>query len=384
MNGESMRKNKRLAVIILYLLFFQAWAQAPPSSKLIQALQKAGFEQIRIFENEKDTVLFFENRNFRDPLVAFKYIQKLEEENAYFFQGYIPLYLGNTMGHYDRETLEYRALLDTERRFFREIKGFGQAYRFNFRILPDFQARFGNFDQPFESKTNLILDSRIYLMKGLSLQTGILFPLYNNLDHQDNNIRISPSHINYFGQFLPHHFVHISTGLFFNDRYGIDFSYRFSPLSSRWSWGMNVGYTGYYFFPKSGLYTTTLQDLMGLVDLAYFIPQFNSTLQVTGGQFLAQDKGIRLDFIRQYGSIDIGLYATRTELGTTAGFQFAFPLFPGKIIRTNKFELRTTEVFRWEYSYSNEGPIGARYRTGIDRLDAGLRQYNSGFIQGRP
>ncbi|HSI77586.1 MAG TPA: YjbH domain-containing protein [Lunatimonas sp.] len=377
-----MRKNKGLAVFIFYILFLQALAQGPPSS-LIQDLQKAGFEQIRIFENEKDTVIFFENRNFRDPLVAFKYIQKIEEENAYSFKGYVPLYLGNTIGHYGTEKLEYRPLLGDEKKLFQEIKDFSQAYRFNFRILPDFQARFGNFDRPIESKTNLILDSRFYIMKGLSLQTGILFPLYNNLDNQDNNIRLSPTHLNYFGQFLPYHFIHVASGLFFNDRYGVDVSYRYSPLSSRWSLGMNFGYTGFYFIPKSGFYTTSLQDIIGLVDVAYFIPKFNSTVQITGGQFLAQDKGIRFDFIRQYGSIDIGFFATKTELGTTAGFQFAFPLFPGKIIRTNKFELRTTEIFRWEYSYSNEGPIGTRYRTGIERLDAGLRQYNSGFLKNR-
>src|SRR5690606_7425200 len=157
----------------------------------------------------------------------------------------------------------------------------------------------------------------------------------------------------------------------FGDRYGLDFSYRYSPLASRWSGGLNLGYTGYYYIPRAGLYTTSVEDFLGLVDVAYFIPRFSSTIQLTGGQFLAKDKGLRLDFIRQYGSVDIGFFGTKTNSGTAAGFQIAFPLFPGKIIRTNSIELRTTETFRWEYSYSNEGAIGRRYKTGTERLDAG-------------
>lgn len=53
-----------------------------------------------------------------------------------------------------------------------------------------------------------------------------------------------------------------------------------------------------------------------------------------------------------------------TELGTTVGFQFAFSLFPGKIYRGKNLELRTTEEFRWEYSYNNEEPVAEKYPIG--------------------
>jgi len=73
---------------------------------------------------------------------------------------------------------------------------------------------------------------------------------------------------------------------------------------------------------------------------------------------------------------DVSFYGSWTQGGQNAGFQFIIPIFPGKIIRTKNFELRTAEEFPWEYNFSNEDPSARNYRLSIPRLSDVIRQYN--------
>ncbi|ACT94564.1 hypothetical protein [Dyadobacter fermentans] len=69
----------------------------------------------------------------------------------------------------------------------------------------------------------------------------------------------------------------------------------------------------------------------------------------------------------------------KTNNGTTAGFNFAIPIPPGKIAQGRKVRFRTTDEFRWEYSYTRGFRIGERYRTGY-QLDQKLRQYHTDYL----
>jgi hypothetical protein len=120
---------------------------------------------------------------------------------------------------------------------------------------------------------------------------------------------------------------------------------------------------------------------MALSDVQYRWAAQDLTFKLIGGQFLYGNRGFRGELIRQYGGVDLGLYVATTQAGIAAGFNFTIPLFPGKIARGKNWELRTTEAFQWEYSYTNSGPIGQVFRTGMPRLDRSLRQYNVSFIQ---
>lgn len=94
-----------------------------------------------------------------------------------------------------------------------------------------------------------------------------------------------------------------------------------------------------------------------------------------------RDRGFRGDLIKQFASVEVGFHSALTQAGFTAGFQVAFPLFPGKILRGKKVELRTTEEYRWEYTYNNEAAVARQYRLGTPRLADQLRQYNSFYIR---
>ena len=345
-----------------------------------QDLQRAGFEKVHVLQSDSGRYMVWEHRNFRNPYHSLVWADRMLGDTS--IAGFIPLYMNRPMGVYDRHNLSYRPLAADEKFLFKSKNRLPiGGYRWNFRVSPDFSARFGDREMPFRSRTNLVLDTRIFLLPGLSIQTGVSIPIQNNLGLWGTHWRMAPSHLHYFAIPKPRHFVAVTAGTFFQDRYGLHFQYRYDDFEKPWRIGIESAYTGYYFIPGRKIYMAPLNDMILLLDLEYRWNQTDLTFRLSGGQFIGLDRGLRGDLIRQYGGIDIGLFAAKTINGISGGFQFAFPLFPGKIVRGKHWELRTTEAFRWEYNYSHAAPIGRTFRLGMPRLSDQLRQFNASFIQ---
>ena len=364
------------------LLFFSfgLFAQA---QDLTNTLSKAGFENVLLQTNKDSIDLFFELREFRNPYHSMRFAQLLLENDTtsvYNLHYYVPIFHNTPIGKYNAETLEYLPLTIADKKFYKATNNVFENYRFSVRIHPEVISRFGFYSDPFETKFNLNLDTRIYIARGLSVQTGITIPVSNNLDNQSLELRPAPSMLHYFNKAGTHDFISASLGSFYNNRYGVDLEYRHADLSKRWSYGIAGGVTGFYWFNALNIYSEPLDDVYLTADVEYRLPLENLSLKLTAGQFLYKDKGARLDLIKQFSAAEIGLFVAATDVGTTTGFQFAFALFPGKIVRTKKFEIRTTEEFRWEYTYNNSDPVARNFRIGMPRLSDVLRQYNQNFL----
>jgi len=371
-----MRKVWIKIVICMLGMYTQA-------QDLQDSLYIAGFENVSIQGGNDSLNVFFEHREFRNPYHSMRYAELLisnESTNQIKGLNFIPVFHNIPIGKYHSDNYDYSALTKAEREFYQSQNKVLKNYRFSLRIHPEVISRFGFYSDPFETKFNLNLDTRIYLASGLSVQTGIAIPIVNNLDNQSLQLRPAPSMIHYFNQPWDHNFISFSLGSFYNNRFGLDLEYRYADFSKRWSYGVASGLTGFYWFNGLNLYSEPINDIYLTANLEYRLPLENLSVKLTAGQFLYKDKGVRFDLIKQFESAEIGLFASATDIGTTTGFQFAFSLFPGKIVRTRKFEVRTTEEFRWEYTYNNVDPVAQNFRLGMPRLSDILRQYNQNFL----
>ncbi|MEZ0541021.1 YjbH domain-containing protein [Fibrella arboris] len=322
----------------------------------------------------------YEQRLYRNP---FKGLLKLAEPMV--VQGitdYVPMYQGVPIARYRLGATTTTSTISKEERanWKRKHPFDSRRYKLDFRLQPEFIAQFGFREQLVESKTNLLLQSQLYLSRGLVLNWGILFPIVNKLDNQALNVRPAPTFVNQFLALDGTNFLSLSAGLFYNDQYGFNMQYRHTDLTKNWSYGVETGLTGFYYFPENGFYYEPIDHLLLLADVAYRLPKRDITVKLSGGQFLYKDRGARIDLIRQMGNVEVGIYAMKTKNGGTGGFNFAIPIPPGRIAQSNRVRLRTTEEFRWEYAYSRGYNIGNRYRVG-NQLDALLRQYHSSYIQ---
>lgn len=337
------------------------------------------YENVSVDSSQQQ--VYYEQRLYRNPFLG---ILELSEPLAdQQINTFVPLFQGVSMARYrlGKSTLETKTISKEERKAWAKAQPFdGRSYKFDFRIQPEFIAQFGFREQPVESKTNILLQSQLYLGRGLVLNWGVLFPILNELDNQALNVRPAPTFLNQFLALDGKNFMSLSAGLFYNDQYGVNIQYRHADVTKRWSYGIETSYTGFYYFPTNGFYYQPLQQFLALADVAYRIPAYDITVKVSGGQYMYQDRGARIDVIRQMGSVDVGFFTVKTGNGTTGGFNFAIPIPPGRIAQSKRLRLRTSEEFRWEYAYTRGYNIASRYKVGY-QLDALLRQYHASYLQ---
>ncbi len=316
----------------------------------------------------------YEQRLYRNPYIGMLEMQRVSGDSG--VKEYVPMFQGVPLGAYRMDQkISYRTLAKDEVQVPRFLLN---KYKLDFWLQPVFAANFGYREKTLQSNTSLLLQTQFYLWKGLALNAGVLFPVTNDLDNRPKIIRPAPIFLNQFLAFGKH-FVSASAGYFYNDQYGVNVQYRHHDLSGPWSFGFEGGLTGLYYYTKTGIYYENMNNLLLVADAAYRLSRPDLTVKLSGGRYLAGDEGARLDLIRQFTNAEVGLYVMKTNNGTTAGFNFAIPIPPGKIAQGKKVRFRTGEEFRWEYSYTRGFRIGERYRTGY-QLDQKLRQYHTEYL----
>jgi hypothetical protein len=375
--------NKLLLAIIL--LFTCTKTIAQDVIELKAALYAAGFEQVLIFpiRSTSDGIVYMtgvEHRGINNPSEVVRLANSVSEKLGFNQNKLVLLYKGQPLFESSIENQLIRTIDFSDihaRDLFREFSI--SKYRFNVVIDPDIQIRFGNFVNPIQSKFSVLIGSDIMLARGLSLFAGLMIPIQNDLDSETKQLKLGPTFFEYFTQITKNHFAQFSAGLFHNNRYGVDFEYRFFPYARRFSFGFRYAKTGFYYFPKKSIFFDAVTDNLILGNVEFLFPKDRISVSLDIGQFLEMDQGVRFSLIKQYKNIEIGFFSSATKLGNTAGFNFTIPLVPGKLIRSKSFELRTNDSFRWEYSYSNEGAIGRDFNA-TRSIKNNLRRFNSNLF----
>ncbi|GHB63036.1 hypothetical protein GCM10007390_16090 [Persicitalea jodogahamensis] len=330
--------------------------------------------------SQDSAAVFYEQRLFRNPLQGL--VRMLPACGARDSCTLIPMIQGVPVGVYTLgDDLRARPVSVAERRAYygrSRINPF--KYLLDFRLQPEVVANFGNPTQTVQARLSVMLQSQLYLWRGMALNFGLLFPVMNNLDQRPNGVRLAPLYLNQFLALGENHFISGSAGFFQNDRYGVNIQYQRMNPNSRWTYGLEASMTGFYYYPKGGIYYTSINELLLLGNAAYRFNDLDFTVKLTGGRYLDGDVGARLDLVRQFPNVEVALFAIQTSNGGTIGFNFAVPIPPGKILRAGPARLRTSEEFRWEYAYARGYGIGNRYRLGY-QLDERLRQYNASYLR---
>lgn len=359
-----MSLRNSILIFTFYLIGISAYSQ--DTQLLENSLSRAGFEQIAIvpikLEDEGVSYkIFLEHRGINNPAEILKLGKELCLSSGFSQVTLVLLQKGVILfeTRIEGEVMNPGFLNNMEELSFKRDFSISK-YRFNSFFLPDPSIRFGYFDNPLQSKINLLLGSDLILFRGASIFTSINLPLINDLDNEGLGPKIGPTFIDYFGKFGSRNFFKVSGGIFFNNRYGLDLQYTFNDLSKPWSMGFRYAQTGFYFAPQGGLFFNPINDQLMLLTVDYLFGN-RITVSMEAGQFLALDRGLKVRFSKQYKNIELGFFAAYTNAGNNGGFSFMFPLLPRKIIRTRGFEFRGHEAFRWEYNYTNTGSVASDF-----------------------
>jgi hypothetical protein len=251
-------------------------------------------------------------------------------------------------------------------------------------VHPWFEAVFGNFDNPVASRTGVAPELRVALRPGLALTMQALLTLQDDLPTGESRVRPAVVALNQTVRLPREVFVSATAGTFIPDRYGLDVEARAYLRNGRWSVGAQTGLTGATSFASGGWSFAPMQDPTALADVAWRSARYDLLLRATAGVFLDDERGVRLDVVRQFGELEVGWFAVGSPEGGNGGMALRIPLLPARHAAPGPVRIRAADAFRWQYRYQGFVPSGRRYQTG-NSLEDFHRRLNPDYVaRGHP
>jgi hypothetical protein len=375
------------------------------AAALKSKLVEHGFENVAVTIKDRQVLVTYENRLYRHEVRAVKEILKIVVPLAQEIScmTLIPQYrkiplmaitvsLDPHLALFNGQTAPPASFFSVETSLdvdgiWQEIESMpklnSSSWKFDLVVHPQFNAQFGNFDDPVKSQINLAPELTASFWEGMLLSAQLIIPLQNDLGEEGDGWRPGLLTFNQVLRLPQNTFVAATLGYFTQQRYGTDLEVKKYFANGRISLGANVGCTGYAFYAKGAWKYSRFDCLTALFSADYRVAPFDMTVRTMYGKFLYRDKGWRWDILRQFREVDIGFFGIRTPIGTNLGLNFSIPIFPPKHLPAGTLRLRTANYFSWEYRYRgilDSGASGYRYKTG-NSLDDFMKRFHPDYVK---
>lgn len=209
--------------------------------------------------------------------------------------------------------------------------------RFNFYVGPEFKTYLNAKDKPFAMKVSAMATMNYDITKGLFVKSKFLHPLYNSIQDIGNNEALEPDSKLSIRSNMIEYYKYDDTQM---QRLTADYIFR-APFETMGK--VEVGYLDFafagtdlewyksFYDDKFGLgleyqyvYKRPVDEMFGIDDdltfdakfiNAYYLlsEKYDMHMGIKYGQFLAGDKGVKVDFSRHYKGFTVGAYATFTN-----------------------------------------------------------------------
>lgn len=214
--------------------------------------------------------------------------------------------------------------------------------KFTYYIGPSFKTYLNAKDKPFAMKVSAMATVNYDISKGLFIKSNFLHPLYNSIEDLNNDgglekeaneeinkLSIRSNMLKYY-QYDDTQMQRFTLDYLFRmpyDSFGkVEVGYldlAFAGTDLEWyksfindKFGLGVQYQYIYkrpFYDMLEIYDDTIFDAKFINAYMLLSEKYDMHMGIKYGQFLAGDKGFRLDFSRSYRSFTIGAYTTVTN-----------------------------------------------------------------------
>jgi hypothetical protein len=379
---------------------------AAVKDSLIRKLVNSGFENIRVKIDEQRVIIAYENRVYRFDVDALKEILKIVVTELYDQQKIILIPQNRKIPIVSVETSvadcknyfssalsgkEFASKLKIDFNtdsIFNEIQKEelvnSSSFRFDIALKPQLKFEFGPFEKPVISQINAVTALKTSWWKGMNFNYQLIVPIINEFGTSEDSVRPGSVVLNQVLRFPNDFFVSSSLGLFTQNRFGLDFDLKKYFLNGDFNLGLNFGLTSFVSF--SGMTKILYNEVFkwtGSFSLEYRVPKYDLTLGLMVGKFLMGDESFRFDVSREFGEIEIGFFAIRSNSGVSnGGINLTIPLFPSHYCKPGIIRLKTDENFSWSYLVKTNPDqlVGLRYNTD-NRIGTYSKKLNPNFIK---
>lgn len=251
-------------------------------------------------------------------------------------------------------------------------------------IYPQFGFRNQKYHKVYDFMFNLAPALEISPVKGMKLTGQIIFPIVNEYEKIYDQVR--PGFLTVEQMFrVENIFATATVGLFNKNRWGVDLNL-YRPFTSN-GWGdrfaleARIGLTGSSFFDHWEWNYGSLSTITWNAGASYYNARFNTMCAVRMEKYLAGDLGVRVDVMRNFRNVSVGLYAMHNNRGNLdGGFYFAIALPPYKQKRGKYIQVRPATYFDLEYNAAGLFYNGMSYKTtpGYSKTE---RNFNPFYIE---
>ena len=236
-------------------------------------------------------------------------------------------------------------------------------------IYPQFAIQNRLLTQFYEIQLNIAPAVEVSFWKGMLFTGQVIFPLKNDIEvmdikenedysarnflytsHEDDYIRPGFITISQDIRLPRQWFGNLTIGNFNAHRYGMNGQVNHFFKGNKWSIAGNAGLTGSSHFLQRQLVTGNMNTFTWRVTAGYFYPSFNLCIDLSYGSYLNNDKGLRIDCSRHFGSATIGFFAMHTGNNSNGGFKFTVPFPAAKRNREQTLRVTTPKYFDSEYN----------------------------------
>jgi len=393
-------------LISVFVLISNLFAQTKNiSTDLVNVLSEKGFENIRVADLGDELVLAYENRLYRfnvdaikdvletvTPIISQKLLINLISQNRKIpvvstkvkVKDCYNYFSGQITDTEFADKLEINFDVDEEWEKVKNKPEYNSSGgRFDLAFKPTISAQFGVYTDPVMWQLNIVPSVKTTLWKGMLFNYELIVPIHNDLLPLEDSVRTGLAVINQTLRLPNSWFVSTSVGYFSNNRYGFDFETKKYFANGDINFGINFGLTAFAYFVGKRFNYSDQFLWTGAANFDFKIPKYNLTLGFSAGKFLMEDYTFRFDVNREFGEIEIGLFALRSANGiSNGGINIIIPLFPSKYWKPDFIRIRTEENFGFSYLVRSNSAdlIGLRYNTG-NRINSFIKKLNPEFIR---
>lgn len=376
---------KKRVILLLFFLCCGLTAQS-----LYDELHRAGFEQLRIKEENRILYLGYENNRYRNEsralyeilLVINSYQPKVERVELLIYNNGIPTTTVQIRLTQLSKVLSGEITADTfikdshfsmnTQNIVNKLSNVSAQHKIyhkadvSFGLHIDYQL--GNFINGVREKVYLIPNLETKPWYGATLNQSYKMVIWNDYN-AENYSRPNQTRFTQNVKFLGNTYAQLTAGFFSKNRMGFDAEIYRQFFEESIGLHMRYSETRYGYLRKDftqRISTPFIQSFS--VGVNYRLRKYNTDLKISYQKYLAQDKGIDLQLTRQFNEVFISMFFKKTDLGKVAGFKFRVPLVGKKYLKPNRLRLRPFDYFELPYKYTGRSNIGIDFQNGATNI----------------
>ncbi len=361
-----------------------------------EELVEKGFENVVVRQKSDELTIEYENRRYRNQISAIGVVLAIASDKEKTSETFhlipknrdIPLVTISTErksysdfmeGQISEETYADKIQIthhvsspgeDHLFDYYQTSKANRSIWKLDLLLKPHVNMIFGGSPDKCLTELNLIPELSLSPITGMKISGMILLSVVDEISSWNKPVRPGRIVINQTFRLPQNLFFSATAGHFDLSNYGLSTELVWLTEKNL-SLGFSSAYTGSYSYYEHVWEHLEMDNWTNLGRVSYKVPAWDFTASLDFGQFLYNDRGVRMNLSRDFGETTFGFFAYVTDEDKEGGFMIKFPISPVQKSSVGRCRINFPDSFTWTYRYSSTR--SAKYLKNGNSIDSFMK-----------